>query len=161
MSAAPARPLQLLLVDDDPGDVALICDALTKYKQQIEVHTAADGIEALEFLRRDEGHAGAPRPDLILLDLNMPRMDGREVLAVIKQDPQWVTIPVVVLTTSEQPDDITASYTAHANAYVTKPLDLDQLDHAVSQIYSFYGQLVVRTPATGTPDSDTMPRSPA
>ena len=157
MSAAPAGPLQLLLVDDDPGDVALICDALTQHATQVEVHTAADGIEALAFLRGGDGHTGVPRPDVILLDLNMPRMDGRVVLAVIKRDPQWMTIPVIVFTTSERPDDITASYTAHANAYLTKPLDLDEFGRAVNAVYAFYGELAVRAPARLDPGTSPRP----
>jgi CheY-like chemotaxis protein len=138
------RAFQVLLVDDDAADIALISDALTTQHAPVMLHTTADGVEALAFLRREHDHADAPRPDLILLDLNMPRMDGREVLAVVKNDPQLLAIPVVMFTTSDHPDDIAASYTAHANAYVTKPLDLDEFDAAVAKIFEFYGNLVAR-----------------
>jgi CheY-like chemotaxis protein len=139
MTTQPAQVYEVLLVDDDVADIALITEAFTAHHAPVRLHTAGDGIEALAFLRRENGHGDAPRPDLILLDLNMPRMDGREALAAVKSDPELGTIPVVVFTTSDQPDDVTASYTAHANAYVTKPLDPDEFDAAIDKIYSFTG----------------------
>ncbi len=142
MSDGPHQPYHVLLVDDDAGDIALITEAFGAHQASVQLHIASDGVEAVAFLRREYGNAGAPRPDLILLDLNMPRMDGREVLLVVKNDSDLRTIPVVVFTTSDRPDDITSSYIHHANAYVTKPLDLDELDRAVSLIYDFYGKLV-------------------
>ena len=135
------RLYEVLLVDDDEGDIALITEAFTAHDAPVRLHVAGDGIEALAFLRREDGNDVAPRPDLILLDLNMPRMDGHQVLTIVKTDDDLCTIPVVMFTTSERPDDITASYTHHANAYVTKPLDLDEFDKAISVIYNFYGEL--------------------
>jgi CheY-like chemotaxis protein len=142
MTARLDRPYEVLLVDDDAGDIALISEAFTAHGASVRLHVAGDGVEALVFLRREDGNTGAPRPDLVLLDLNMPRMDGREVLSVIKSDMDLRTIPVVMFTTSYRPDDITASYRHHANAYVTKPLDLDEFDRAISRIYTFYGELI-------------------
>jgi two-component system response regulator len=144
MTDEPGRAYEVLLVDDDAADIALISEAFAAHRAPVRLHVAGDGVEAMAFLRREDGNAEAPRPDLILLDLNMPRMDGREVLAVVKSDPALVTIPVVMFTTSEQPDDVAASYSGHANAYVTKPLDLDAFDDAVNKIYAFYAQLVTR-----------------
>ena len=106
------------------------------------MHHVVDGAEALAFLRREDPYGDAPRPDLILLDLNMPRVDGRQVLAEVKADDDLKAIPVVVLTTSAADTDIAASYTAHANAYVTKPVDLDDFDRVVSEIRNFYGRTV-------------------
>ncbi|MEU7903455.1 response regulator [Actinoplanes sp. NPDC049118] len=135
--------VQVLLVDDDQADIALIMEAFDAHRVPSRVHVAHDGIEALGFLRAGDGSRGS-RPDMILLDLNMPRMDGREVLAEIKRDPALATIPVVVFTTSDQPEDIACSYARHANAYVTKPLDLDAFARAVDSIHDFYGDLVQR-----------------
>ena len=144
MTAVSDRPYEVLLVDDDDADIALITEAFATHHAPVRLHTAVDGVEALAFLRREGGHRGAPRPDLILLGLNMPRMDGREVLAVVKADPDLGAIPVVVFTTSQRGEDVVASYTRHANAYVTKPLDLDAFDAAVNKIYEFYGELNTR-----------------
>src|ERR1700683_2958494 len=124
---------RVLVVDDDEADVALIREALDAHRVPSQVHIARDGVEALQYLRA-EIPAG-PRPDMILLDLNMPRMDGREVLSAVKQDPGLADIPIVVFTTSGQPRDIAASYSRHANAYVTKPLDLDDFTAAVNCIH--------------------------
>jgi CheY-like chemotaxis protein len=148
VTSAPAHPYHVLLVDDDPADIALIGQSFAEHRAPVRLHVTNDGVQALAFLRREEGYAGMPRPDLILLDLNMPRMDGREVLAEVKSDPDLATIPVVMLTTSDQPGDIAASYAKHANAYVTKPIDLADLDAAIAKIYDFYGELVAR-PQTG------------
>jgi len=138
--ATDAESLLVLVVEDDPGDVALITSALNDLSMPTTVYHVEDGADALAFLHRQDGYGDMPRPDLILLDLNMPRVDGRQVLAQIKADPQLMAIPVVVFTTSATPDDIIGSYTAHANAYVAKPLDLDEFERALTQIRSFYGR---------------------
>jgi two-component system response regulator len=131
--------LQVLIVDDDLGDVALMENAFAEHSIRSRLHHAADGVEALAFLRRQEPYQDAPRPDLILLDLNMPRVDGRQVLSEIKADDDLRTIPTIVLTTSSSLSDISASYTAHANAFVTKPINLDEFDRIVIEIRNFYG----------------------
>jgi two-component system response regulator len=144
LTNAPAHPYHVLLVDDDEADIALITQAFAEHQARVNLHVANDGVQALAFLRREEQYARVPRPDLILLDLNMPRMDGRELLAEVKSDSDLATIPVVMLTTSDQPGDIAASYAGHANAYVTKPIDLVDLDAAIAKIYDFYGVLAAR-----------------
>ena len=140
------RPIEILLVEDNPGDVRLTIEAFKEGKVCNNLNVAADGVEALSFLRREGRHGGAPRPDLILLDLNLPRMDGREVLAEIKQDPQLMRIPVVVLTTSKAEEDILRTYTLHANCYITKPVDLEQFITVVKSIDDFW-LTVVKLPA--------------
>lgn len=135
-------PLEVLIVDDDAGDVLMIEEALTANSVVSQLHVVADGIEALAFLRREEPHTEAPRPQLILLDLNMPRMDGREVLAAVKSDEELRSIPVVVLTSSALDEDVLRSYELRANAFVTKPVDLDEFTAIVQRIESFYGQTV-------------------
>ncbi|WP_229403493.1 response regulator [Micromonospora okii] len=137
----PGR-LRVLLVEDDPADVALIEDTFATHTLDTELHHVSDGVEAMAFLRCQGQYADAPRPKLILLDLNMPRMNGREVLTAIKADPRLQTIPVVVFTTSAVDADVVASYTAHANAYVTKPIDLDEFESVVQQIHRFFGRIV-------------------
>jgi CheY-like chemotaxis protein len=139
------RSLQILVVDDDDADALMITEALSSTDKHAEVERVADGREAMEYLRRDGRFAGAPRPDLILLDLNMPRMDGRETLAAIKSDDQLKAIPVVILTTSGAAPDITSSYQQRANAYVTKPFGLDDFESTVRQIDHFYRE-VARLP---------------
>jgi len=134
--------ISVLLVEDDPGDVVLIREAFEHNKVHNELVVVSDGVEAIEYLRGAGEHAGAPRPDLILLDLNLPRMDGREVLAEIKDDADLRTIPVVVLTTSEAEEDILRSYDLHANAYVTKPVDFDCFIEIVRQIDDFFVSVV-------------------
>src|ERR1700689_3734498 len=119
-----ADGLEVLLVEDSPGDVRLTREALKDAKVHINLHVATDGAEAMAFLKREGGHANVPRPDLILLDLNLPKKDGREVLAEIKQSPTLKSIPVVVLTTSPSEADILRSYLLHANCYTTNPVDL-------------------------------------
>jgi CheY-like chemotaxis protein len=131
--------LQVLVVDDDLGDVALMENAFADHSVHSKLHHVADGAQALAFLRRESPYGDAPRPDLILLDLNMPRVDGRQVLTRIKADDDLKSIPTVVLTTSAADSDIFSSYTAHANAYVTKPIDLDDFDRVVIMIRNFYG----------------------
>ncbi len=134
--------IDVLLVEDDPGDVLLIREAFEHNKVHNSLHVASDGEQALAFLRREGEHADAPRPDLILLDLNLPRKDGREVLAEVKEDAGLRTIPVVVLTTSEAEEDILRSYDLHANAYVTKPVDFEAFIDVVKQIDDFFVSVV-------------------
>ncbi|MEU4239878.1 response regulator [Actinoplanes sp. NPDC026619] len=135
------RSLQILVVDDDDADALMISEALEQSERQTNVERVADGREALDYLRREGKFAEAPRPDLILLDLNMPRMDGRETLAAIKTDDQLKAIPVVILTTSGAGPDIVASYQQRANAYVTKPFGLDDFESTVRQIDRFYREV--------------------
>jgi CheY-like chemotaxis protein len=139
------RQIEVLLVEDDPGDVLMTKEAFEDYKLRNKLHVVTDGAEAMEFLRRQGEHADAPRPDLVLLDLNLPRMDGREVLQAIKSDPDLASIPVVILTTSEAEEDVLRSYSLHANAYVTKPVDFDRFIQVVRQIDEFFVS-VVRLP---------------
>jgi CheY-like chemotaxis protein len=130
--------IEVLLVEDDPGDVLMTQEAFTEHKVRNNLTVVNDGVEALAYLRREGIYAGATRPDLILLDLNLPRKDGREVLAEIKADPDLRLIPVVVLTTSGAHDDVVGSYRLHANAYVTKPVDFEQFVGVVRQIDDFF-----------------------
>ncbi|MGW4365241.1 response regulator [Nocardia takedensis] len=139
------RPIDILLVEDDPGDELMTREAFEDNRIGNTLHVAHDGEEALEFLYRQGQYADVPRPDLILLDLNLPKYDGRQVLEKIKSDPDLAHIPVVVLTTSSAEEDILRSYKLHANAYVTKPVDLDQFIAAIKQIDDFFVQ-VVRLP---------------
>jgi CheY-like chemotaxis protein len=139
------EPIDVLLVEDDPGDVVLIQEAFEFNKLNNKLTVVSDGEEALAHLRGEGEHAGARRPDLVLLDLNLPRKDGREVLAEIKGDENLRTIPVVVLTTSEAEEDVLRSYQLHANAYVTKPVDFDRFISIVRQIDDFFVS-VVRLP---------------
>jgi CheY-like chemotaxis protein len=141
----PLKPIDVLLVEDDRGDTLMIKEAFADNKVRNRLNCVADGVEALAFLRREGEYADAPRPDLVLLDLNLPRKDGREVLQEIKNDPELRTIPVVVLTTSEAEEDILRSYELHANAYVTKPVDFDRFIEVVRQIDEFFVE-VVRLP---------------
>jgi chemotaxis family two-component system response regulator Rcp1 len=136
------RPIEILLVEDNPGDVRLTMEGLTESKVRNNLHVAQDGVEAMAFLRREGQHGGAVRPDLILLDLNLPRMDGREVLAAVKSDPQLRTIPVVVLTTSRAEQDVLRSYELQANCYITKPVDLAQFITVVKSIEDFWFTIV-------------------
>jgi CheY-like chemotaxis protein len=137
-----AHSIEVLLVEDDPGDVLLTKEAFADNKVKNNLNIVSDGEEATAYLRRQGVHANAPRPDLILLDLNLPRKDGREVLRDIKADPDLRTIPVVVLTTSEADEDILNSYDLHANAYVTKPVDFDSFIRIVRQIDDFFVTVV-------------------
>ncbi|MGW6333920.1 response regulator, partial [Nocardia rhamnosiphila] len=141
----PGQPIDILLVEDDPGDELMTREAFEDNKIGNTLHVAHDGQEALDFLYRVGPYADAPRPDLILLDLNLPKYDGRQVLEKIKADSDLSHIPVVVLTTSAAEEDILRSYKLHANAYVTKPVDLDQFVAAIKQIDDFFVQ-VVRLP---------------
>lgn len=139
------RQIEVLLVEDDPGDVMMTREAFQDYKLRNELHVVSDGAEAMEFLRQEGEYAGRPRPDLVLLDLNLPRMDGRQVLEAIKSDPDLASIPVVVLTTSENEDDVLRSYSLHANAYVTKPVDFERFIDVIRRIDEFFVS-VVRLP---------------
>ncbi|MFE3855904.1 response regulator [Streptomyces griseorubiginosus] len=145
MTTPAASPIDVLLVEDDPGDELMTREAFEDNKIGNTLHVVRDGEEALDFLYRRGDHTDAPQPDLILLDLNLPKYDGRQVLEKIKSDPELSHIPVVVLTTSAAEEDILRSYRLHANAYVTKPVDLDQFIAAVRQIDDFFVQ-VVRLP---------------
>jgi two-component system, chemotaxis family, response regulator Rcp1 len=133
-----ASRVNILLVDDNPGDVRLTMEAFRENRVCSSVHVARDGVEALAFLHHTGAFAGTPRPDLILLDLNMPRKDGREVLAEIKTDPDLALIPIVVLTTSQSEQDIRTAYGLHANCYISKPVDLDQFLTVVNAIGEFW-----------------------
>lgn len=139
------RPIEILLVEDNPGDVRLTIEALKEGKVRNHLSVARDGVEALAFLRREGAFTSASRPDLILLDLNLPKRDGREVLAEIKEDPVLRRIPVVVLTTSKADEDILRTYELHANCYITKPVDLEQFISVVRSIDDFW-LAVVRLP---------------
>ena len=143
---AHVEPIDVLLVEDDPGDVVLIQEAFEHNKVQNRLAIVSDGVEAVAYLRREGEFAGAPRPDLVLLDLNLPRKDGREVLAEIKADDELAAIPVVVLTTSEAEEDILRSYKLHANAYVSKPVDFDRFIEVVRQIDEFFVSVVKLPP---------------
>jgi CheY-like chemotaxis protein len=138
---------QILLVEDSPSDAALTRKALARGRIRSELHHVKDGLQCMQFLRKEGAYAGVPRPDLILLDLNMPRMDGREALREIKSDVRLARIPVVVLTTSGEESDVFAAYDAHTNAYVVKPVDLNRFFDAVSQIEHFWFESV-RLPAS-------------
>jgi CheY-like chemotaxis protein len=143
------QPIEVLLVEDDPGDVQLTKEAFEEHKVRNHLTVVSDGVDALAYLRRDPGvYPDAVRPDLILLDLNLPRRDGREVLQEIKADPELRRIPVVVLTTSQADEDIVRSYNLHANAYVTKPVDFDRFIAVVRQIDEFFVS-VVKLPPRG------------
>jgi CheY-like chemotaxis protein len=137
--------IDVLLVEDDPGDVLMTREAFEDNKLRNRLSVVSDGVSALEFLRKEGEHADAPTPDLILLDLNLPRMDGRELPQALKVDANLRSIPVVVLTTSEAEEDVVRSYSLHANAYVTKPVDFDRFIEVVRQIDEFFVE-VVRLP---------------
>jgi CheY-like chemotaxis protein len=141
------RPVEILLVEDNPGDVRLTQEALKEGKVYNNLHWAKDGVEALEFLRREGKYATSPRPDIILLDLNLPKKDGREVLGVIKSDDRLKQIPVVVLTTSKAEEDVLRSYELHANCYVQKPVDLEKFIVVVQSIDRFWLTVVTLPPA--------------
>ncbi len=141
-AACEERLIEILLVDDDPGDVRLTVEALKRSKVHTHLSVAGDGVEAMAFLRQEGKYVGAIRPDIILLDLNMPRKDGREVLAELKSDPTLKNIPVVVLTTSAEEEDVLKSYELHANCYITKPVDLKQFMTVVTAIDDFWFTVV-------------------
>jgi CheY-like chemotaxis protein len=142
MDAPATVPIQVLLVEDNLGDVRLTQEALRDAKVRNNLHVVADGVEAMAFLRREGRYAGVPRPDLVLLDLNLPKKGGLEVLEEIKTDPHLQHIPVVILTTSQAEQDIVQSYRHRANAYVTKPVDLEQFLKVVGSIEQFWLEIV-------------------
>jgi chemotaxis family two-component system response regulator Rcp1 len=137
------RSIEVLLIEDNPGDVRLAMEALKEAKLANHVSIASDGEEALAFLRKEKGYGNAPRPDLILLDLNLPKKDGREILAEIKKDANLKRIPVVVLTTSTAEEDILKAYNLHANCYISKPVDFDKFTQVVRQIEDFWFTVVL------------------
>ena len=146
--AGAARPVEILLVEDNPADVRLTEEALKEGKVHNNLYVVGDGVEAMKFLNREEEYSDAVRPDLLLLDLNLPKKDGREVLAEVKEDPELRRIPVVILTSSKAEEDIVKTYDLHANCYVTKPVDLDQFIHVVQTIDDFWFS-VVKLPSRG------------
>jgi chemotaxis family two-component system response regulator Rcp1 len=133
-----AMPIEVLLVEDSPGDIRLTQEAFRESSKPVRLHLAADGIEAMAFLRREGIYANAPRPDLILLDLNLPKMDGREVLALIKKDQGLKIIPTIILTTSDDEADVVISYQLQANCYLRKPAHWDAFDSLVRSINAFW-----------------------
>ena len=138
----PADEIHVLLVEDDPGDVLMTQEAFEHHKLRNQLHVVSDGVEALAYLRREGEFADAPRPGLVLLDLNLPRKDGREVLEEVKNDPSLRSIPIVVLTTSQAEEDILRSYDLHANAYVAKPVDFERFIEVIRQIDDFFVSVV-------------------
>ena len=144
------RPIEVLLIEDDPGDVLITREAFEHYKIRNTLRVASDGQEGLDYLYQRGSHKGATRPDLILLDLNLPRKDGREVLADVKSDPALRSIPVVVLTTSKSEEDVLRSFDLHANAYVTKPVDFDRFIEVVRGIDEFF-VTIVKLPLSSAP----------
>lgn len=147
MNEIPAvHPIEILMVEDNPGDVRLAQEALKDWKVSNALHVAEDGVAALDFLYRRGGYGAAPRPDLILLDLNLPKMNGREVLEEIKKDAQLKTIPVVILTTSQAEEDVLRAYSLHANCYITKPVDFAQFIKMVQAIEDFWLTIVTLPP---------------
>jgi chemotaxis family two-component system response regulator Rcp1 len=152
-------PLKVLLIEDNPGDVRLTQEAFRDSNISISLHVATDGVEAMEFLRREGAYADAPRPDLIMLDLNLPKMDGRQVLTRIKEDDRLKTIPTVILTTSEAEVDILTSYRLQANCYLSKPVQLDSFENLVKSVSDFWFtkvKLPRRSPAGKAP-ADILP----
>lgn len=143
---AYGRPIEILLVEDNPADVRLTQEALKEEKVFSHLHVVNDGVEAMAFLRREGKHAKEVRPDLILLDLNLPRKDGRQVLEEIKQDEDLKVIPVVILTASKAEEDIIKSYRLHANCYITKPVDLNQFIKVAKSIQDFWITIVKLPP---------------
>jgi two-component system, chemotaxis family, response regulator Rcp1 len=140
------NPIEILLVEDSPADVRLTKEALKEEKLHVNLHVANDGVEAMDFLNRKGKFAKAVRPDLVLLDLNLPKKDGREVLKEIKSDEQLKSIPVVILTMSKAEEDVLKSYSLHANCYITKPLDLNQFSTVVKSIKNFWLTIVKLPP---------------
>jgi CheY-like chemotaxis protein len=137
-----SHTIVILLVEDNPGDTRLVIEAMREAKLENYIHVVEDGVEAMQFLRREGRFGDAPRPDLILLDLNLPKKDGRAVLAEVKTDPVLKRIPVVVLTTSQAEEDVLRAYELHANCYITKPVDMEQFMKVVAQIDEFWIRVV-------------------
>ncbi|MBN1572769.1 MAG: response regulator [Deltaproteobacteria bacterium] len=143
MSTVIYKPVEILLVEDNPADVRITVEALKESKIKNNLNIVNDGVEALDFLRKVGKHAESPKPDLILLDLNLPKKDGREVLKEIKEDPKLKRIPVVILTISKADEDIIRTYDLHANCYITKPVDMEQFVKVVKSIEDFWFTIVV------------------
>ncbi len=150
MTKTEGRPIEILLVEDSPSDTELTLEALKDFKVRNHVCVVEDGVEALDFLHRRDKYVNAPRPDLIMLDLNLPRKDGREVLAEIKKDEELRMIPVVVLTTSRAEQDILKAYQLNANCYITKPVDFGQFLEVIKSIETFWLFVVALPPVPGT-----------
>jgi chemotaxis family two-component system response regulator Rcp1 len=144
-----SKMIEILLVEDNPGDVRLTREALKEGKVLNNLSIARDGVEALAFLRQEGEYAQSPRPDIILLDLNLPRMDGRELLEIIKNEPHFKRIPVVILTTSKSEEDIIRTYDLHANCYITKPVGLEQFIDVVKSVEDFWFTIVKLPPHEG------------
>lgn len=142
MEQRKVQPVEILLVEDNPGDVRLIKEVFKDAKISNNIHVAMNGESALQLLLRNEDYSNAPRPDLILLDLNLPKKDGRELLSEIKENDLLKSIPVVILTTSTAQEDIIETYNKHANSYITKPVDLDQFIKVVESIHDFWLTIV-------------------
>jgi two-component system, chemotaxis family, response regulator Rcp1 len=142
MSFNNGKPVQILLVEDNSGDVILVKEAFREARVLNEIHVVVDGVEAMDFLHHQGEFVEAPRPDLILLDLNLPRKTGMEVLAEIKSDPELKTIPVIILTTSKEEKDIKNSYKLHANSFITKPVRFEQFLEAMKSLETFWFQIV-------------------
>ncbi len=136
------KPACVLLVEDNEDDIELTLEALKESKVKSDIHVVNDGEAAIQFLRNEDGYASAPRPDLILLDLNLPKMDGKEVLKKVRQDPELTDIPIVVLTTSQNEEDILKAYRLHANCYISKPVDFRRFSEIIRHIEGFWLQLV-------------------
>ena len=149
MTEKSGRPIEILLVEDNPGDVRLTREAIKEGKVLNNLHVVNDGVEAIAFLRREGKYASAVRSDIILLDLNLPKKDGREVLAEIKDDPDLKRIPVVILTVSADEEDIIKTYNLHANCYITKPVDFDRFLEVVKAIEDFW-LVIVKLPPKGS-----------
>jgi CheY-like chemotaxis protein len=149
MTMTEARPIEILLIEDSPSDTELTVEALKEAKVRNSLSVVEDGVQAIEFLRHQGVYADAPRPDLILLDLNLPRKDGREVLAEIKSDPDLKMIPVIVLTTSRADQDILRAYELNANCYITKPVDFDKFLKVVHSIEAYWLLIVTLPPKPG------------
>jgi chemotaxis family two-component system response regulator Rcp1 len=148
MNGPGVSPIDILMVEDNPGDARLTQEALKESKMLNNLHHVRDGVEAMEFLRREGKYGEAPTPDIILLDLNLPRKDGREVLAELKNMPRLKNIPVVVLTTSDAEQDILMSYNLHANCYITKPVDLEKFIEIIHGIENFWLSIVKLPPTS-------------
>ena len=138
----PAEPIHILIVEDNPGDARLAVEALAEGKVSNKISIVQDGVEAISYLRRENEYSDAPRPDLILLDLNLPKMNGKEVLAIIKDDTEFKRIPVIILTTSDADQDIDATYDLHANCYITKPVDFNQFISVIQSVEDFWLSIV-------------------